>query len=389
MTDNTKHDSAAAAATSVGRPWPWLKIGAAVVVAVIVFVWFGQWLQHRLTHVTSSDARVATNEITVSSRLAGKVVQFGVMMGDHLEAGESAAQLYSQPADLKLKQLEARVERIQARIAVEKKRMHLAQLHMAGGIKQLKAMLQGDIAAAKAAEAQMEEAHNKARRMAKLYKVHGATEQQMDSARYTYHAARAHYNRAKSRVEADRIALANAKTGMLSGGLGGVPNPAVLEKKLAVTQSQLKEAKARLAHQRNRVSDLTIRSPIDGAVDKAFINEGEYVSPGQPILMMHDPDDVWIEAKIKETEIAELAVGQPVAIHVDAYPDTEYSGHVLVIGHAATNQFALLPNPSPSGNFTKITQRIPVRIAIDQGPRRKLSPGMMVVVDIDVTDDSG
>ena len=64
-----------------------------------------------------------------------------------------------------------------------------------------------------------------------------------------------------------------------------------------------------------------------------------------------------------------------------------YSGHVQVIGDAATNQFALLPDPNPSGNFTKITQRIPVRIAIDHGAKPRLAPGMMVVVDIDITGD--
>ncbi len=72
-------------------------------------------------------------------------------------------------------------------------------------------------------------------------------------------------------------------------------------------------------------------------------------------------------------------------ISVDARPDTTYNGHVQVIGGAATNQFALLPDPNPSGNFTKITQRIPVRIAIDHGPKPKLAPGMMVEVDINIT----
>lgn len=386
MIDNTK-DNATSATTPSGGSWKGLKIAAAIVVVVLIAIWIGLWLQHRLTHVTASDARVATNEITVSSRLPGKLVQFDVMQGDHLQAGELVAQLYSKPATLKLEQFQAQVARIEAQIAVEKKRMHLAQLHMAGGIDQLEAMLQADMAAAQAARAQMKEAHNRAERMAKLFEVHGATEQQRDTAAFNYQAAQARYQQAQSRVAADKVALANAKTGMLSARLGAVPNPAVLRKKLTVTKSQLKKAKARVAHQKNRIGDLGVHSPIDGVVDRAFVDEGEYISPGQPILMMHNPDNVWVEAKIKETDIAELEVGQPVAIHVDAYPDIEYRGHVRVIGHAATSQFALLPNPNPSGNFTKITQRIPVRIAIDHGPRSKLAPGMMVVVDIQVVDE--
>uniref|UniRef100_UPI0013A67FE9 HlyD family secretion protein n=1 Tax=Salinicola peritrichatus TaxID=1267424 RepID=UPI0013A67FE9 len=92
------------------------------------------------------------------------------------------------------------------------------------------------------------------------------------------------------------------------------------------------------------------------------------------------------EASIKEAEIGELRVGQPVAITVDAFPDQSFSGHVAVIGRAATSQFALLPDPNPSGNFTKITQRIPVRIRFDDGPIDLIGPGMMVEVDIDVSD---
>ena len=98
---------------------------------------------------------------------------------------------------------------------------------------------------------------------------------------------------------------------------------------------------------------------------------------------MHDPKRVWIEANIKETQIRKLAVGQPVEVRVDAYPREVFSGRVQTIGSATTGSFALLPNPNPSGNFTKITQRLPVRIEIEQTGER-LAPGMMVEVHIDV-----
>lgn len=78
---------------------------------------------------------------------------------------------------------------------------------------------------------------------------------------------------------------------------------------------------------------------------------------------------------------------QPVDITVDAYPDKHFSGKVIIIGRSATSQFALLPDPNPSGNFTKITQRIPVRVALEKGSLDLLGPGMMVEVDIDVSGD--
>ena len=131
-----------------------------------------------------------------------------------------------------------------------------------------------------------------------------------------------------------------------------------------------------------QLSDLDILSGINGIIDNTFVEEGEYVRPGTRLLMLHDPDNVWVAANVKETEISRFGVGSTAAITVDAYPDLKLSGRVTWIGPAATSQFALLPNPNPSGNFTKVTQRVPVRIDIE-GARELLRPGMMVEVAID------
>lgn len=346
-----------------------LKLVAIVIVAVVIVVWLAFWLYHRLTHVSSKDAQVTSHVITVSSRLDGRVTGFDLIEGDKLAQGDKVAQLYSKPAKLQLDQINARITNIKAQLK-------LADQQIGGGVKSAKATLAADKAAMHAAKSRMQKAHDNYTRAENLYKAHGGTEKQRDIYRYDYQSARAEYKKSQSQVQQDKVAIANAKTGLLAGGQ--ISNPDVLE-------TQLKQAKAKQAHQQNKIDDLSVQSPIHGIVDKTFIEDNEYISAGQPILMMHDPNDVWVVAKIKETEIADLRVGQPVDIHVDARPDSTYKGHVQVIGGAATNQFALLPNPNPSGNFTKITQRIPVRIAIDKGPKHKLAPGMMVEPDIDIT----
>lgn len=362
-----------------------LKIAAAVVIGVLVLVWLAFWLYHRMTHVSENDAQVTTHEITVSSRLAGRVTGFELIRGDELDDAERVAQLYSRPDELRLQQMQARVGRMQDQLDGQATRIALAKRQISGGTKQMQDVLKADIAAAKAAEADMEKARQDARRSSALYKRQGVSEAERDADRYAYQAAKAEQDRAQRQVRADRIALDNAQTGLLTTPQATIDNPDVLDNERAVMKRQLGEAQAELEHQRTRLNDLSVTAPIAGVVDQTFIEQGEYVSAGQPIVMMHDPTDVWIEARMKETKIAELALGQPVAIHVDARPDIAYRGHVAVIGHAATNQFALLPDPNPSGNFTKITQRIPVRIAIDDGPKTALSPGMMVEVDVDTT----
>ena len=109
---------------------------------------------------------------------------------------------------------------------------------------------------------------------------------------------------------------------------------------------------------------------------------------GQRLFLMHDPSYVWIEANIKETRLRNLKIGQLVSVQVDAYPNQIYSGKLVRIGDATTSQFALLPAPNPSGNFTKVTQRIPVRIEIKQRSNH-LRPGMMVELNIEIDADDG
>ena len=141
--------------------------------------------------------------------------------------------------------------------------------------------------------------------------------------------------------------------------------------------------RADIQRQEADITDRTIRSPGDGRIVMTFVRKGEHVAAGQRIAMFHDPTQIWVEANVKETSIGLLKPGMEAFVRVDAYPGKVVRGEIHRIGQAATSKFALLPDPNPSGNFTKITQRLPVRIRIadkDTG----LRPGMMVEVDIPV-----
>jgi membrane fusion protein (multidrug efflux system) len=158
---------------------------------------------------------------------------------------------------------------------------------------------------------------------------------------------------------------------------------AVLDSEIVILIHKEDELKAQLDRQRLDLEDRTIGSPVTGVVDRVFVEKGEYVTPGQRLLLVHDPKKVWIDANVKETDIRKIKVGQIADVTVDAFPDKEFKGRVIAIGNSATSEFALLPTPNPSGNFTKITQRLRVRVAIDQ-EQNLLRPGMMVEVFIDV-----
>jgi membrane fusion protein (multidrug efflux system) len=133
------------------------------------------------------------------------------------------------------------------------------------------------------------------------------------------------------------------------------------------------------------LSDRLITSPVDGVVDKTFVNPSEFVSAGQRLLMVHDPKKIWVSANVKETDVRHIKIGSAVTVEVDAYPDKLFEGKISKIGNAATSEFALLPTPNPSGNFTKVVQRIRIRVNLDNKDEL-LRPGMMVEVNVGIDD---
>jgi membrane fusion protein (multidrug efflux system) len=148
-------------------------------------------------------------------------------------------------------------------------------------------------------------------------------------------------------------------------------------------RAKVKEAETELALARLRLEKTVIHSPVTGSVSQAIADSGEHVRAGQPIAIVNDPQDVWVSANIEETRIRQVQLGQPVDIAVDAYPDQSFQGQVHQIGAATRSEFAIIPAGSASAHFIKVTQRIPVRIVVEN-PDNLLKPGMMVEVGIQV-----
>ncbi len=160
------------------------------------------------------------------------------------------------------------------------------------------------------------------------------------------------------------------------------------EVSLAVLKSQLESAKNLYDMAQNILNiteadtpSIPIKSPIDGYLADKMANVGELLSPGQPIFAVVDLNYVWVTAKIKEGDVADIKVGNKVKIKVDTYPGEVFLGEVEDIGVAASSVFSIIPQDNPSGSFIKVTQTIPVRISID--PKDfVLRPGTNVVVRI-------
>ncbi len=146
--------------------------------------------------------------------------------------------------------------------------------------------------------------------------------------------------------------------------------------KPAMSKAQQEVVKAQLKNS-------TIYSPIDGVIARKWILEGDVVQQGQPIFTIFDMKNIWITAQFEETRLALVNIGAKVEISVDTYPDIKFSGKVIQIGSNTASQFSLIPPNNASGNFTKVTQRVPVKISIDKGNSNvNLLPGMSVEVRV-------
>ena len=156
-----------------------------------------------------------------------------------------------------------------------------------------------------------------------------------------------------------------------------------------IARAQRGAAVARLKQSDVTVSYLRIRAPIDGRVVNRQINVGSYVAPGQQ-LMAIVPDQMWVTANFKETQLTLMKSGQPVEIHIDAFPNVDFRGHVDSIQRGAGQAFQLLPPQNATGNYVKVVQRVPVRIEFDRDrdspdPRRyPIGPGLSVVPTVKV-----
>ena len=154
---------------------------------------------------------------------------------------------------------------------------------------------------------------------------------------------------------------------------------AVAQQQIAVAQAVVKQRQADLDNAHLQLSYTTIMAPENGVVSKKNVQPGQVVQPGQQLFGIVGSARTWVVANFKETQLEDMRVGQPVKLEVDAYPKEEFQGHIESLSAATGARFALLPPDNASGNFVKVTQRVPVKIALDKvDPQHPLRAGMSV-----------
>lgn len=345
--------------------------------AISGLILMGAWIYDRFNHVYIDDARITAGVISISSRVSGWITRISVSEGDTIKKGDVLVSIDDRDATLRLAELDARLLSIdaeRARLGAEKQ---MVDRQTSSQYKMRNSQLRAVQAALAGRQSDLDLAKTDFERTKKLLARKVVSRQRWEERRKTFRVAEQGYQQTLAEVAAAKASLVEAGADR--------EKLLVLDLQLAALIHQKTGIQAQHDRQTLDMRDRVIRSPINGVVDKSFVNASEYVSAGQRLLMVHDPQKIWVAANVRETDIKYLKLGSAAGVTVDAYPDQTFRGKITRIGNAATSEFALLPTPNPSGNFTKIAQRLPIRIELET-KSTLLRPGMMVEVDIGIGD---
>lgn len=329
----------------------------------------------RFTHIYEYDARATADIVTISSRAEGWIVAMPALEGAHVAQGDVVVNIDDRASKLKVDAFKAQIEGIRTERSRLKAERTYTREQVETSVKTRTSGVAVQEKAREALQSDLDFAKIELDRTKKLYATKVANERQLQ-------AAQSAVNKLEFQILQLEAEYQQAE-GSLDEAKAGEQRLKVIDAQIEALTHQVANLAAQMHQQQVDVEDRTIKSPVPAVIDRTFVLPGEYVAAGQRILMLHNPNEVWVEANIKETQVGEVKLGQPVHVSVDAYPGVDFNGKVTRIGSATTARFALLPTPNPSGNFTKITQRVPVKIDI-ANPPKPLTPGMMVEVAIDV-----
>jgi membrane fusion protein, multidrug efflux system len=334
-----------------------LALGAAVALAVGGASWFGYdwWTVGRFT-VSTDDAYVQAYNTTLAAKVSGYVSSVPVTDNARVHAGDVIATI--DDGDYRLAADSAR-EKVATQQSTIGRIGHQIDAQEAA-VAQAKAQLASAEAAAKRWDLELSRQNFLA---TKDY-----------ASRQTLEQTQASRDQAVAAVQSAQAALQSAAA-----------NVDVLKGQQREATDTLAELKTDLAKAERDLSFTVIRAPIDGVIGNRSIQVGDYLQPGQRLASLVPLDDVYVDANFKETQLARLVPGQPVLIAVDALPAHDIRGTIESIAPASGSVFSLLPPDNATGNFTKIVQRIPVKIVLDPDPALQdlLRPGMSVIATID------
>ena len=325
----------------------------AVLVAVVGVIYGAYWMLHAQYFEETDDAYVASDVVQITSEVAGAVVAIHVDDTQHVERGQVLVEL----------------DRADAEVAMAR-----AEAELARSVREVR----GLFSQAEGLRAQIRE-----------------REVQLNTAKANL--ARRETIAADGAVSAEELQHARDQVAQLTASLSATSESlrtvrALIDDTTLQNHPEVLAASARVREAALALKRTQIVAPISGTVARRSVQIGSRIAPGTPLMAVVALSDAWVDANFKEVQLDRIRIGQPVELHADLYGgDVVYHGKVAGVGAGSGSAFALLPAQNASGNWIKIVQRVPVRIALDQKEldEHPLRVGLSMKAEIDLHDTSG
>lgn len=358
MNAQTQPDISTEAAAAPANPRKKIFMGVAAA-AVLAYAGHAWWFNAH--YVETDNAQVDGHIIPVSPKIGGFIATIHVQENQNVKAGDVLVTMDDR--DYRSKVIQARADLAQA-IANSGRGKEAGQAVAQLGAASAQAeAARADIAQA---EADFDRTTRDAERLRTLVDKKLVSPQQYDTAEAAQRSAQARLNAAReaARAATQQVSAAGAA--------------------LRGADARLEAARAALDIAEHQLADTKVVAAVGGTVSQKTVETGQLMQVGQPMMNLVPLNDVWVTANLKETQVRDIKTGNAVRVEIDSYPGVEWSGKVESLSPATGAKFTLLPPDNATGNFTKIVQRIPVRVRLDANEHKEyiLRPGMNAVVRI-------
>jgi membrane fusion protein (multidrug efflux system) len=393
-----------------------IRIGIAVLAVVALAA--GAWWWTTRNRESTDDAQVDAGVTPIAARVGGTVASVEIVDNQEVKEGTVLVQIDKRDFEIALDRARAELADAEASAAAARAGVPITSTTAAssvttarGGVEQVTSEVgaaEQSIEAAKArlatARARQREAVAKAAKSAKdverfkpLLAKDEIAQQQFDAAVATANADEAASESTAAQVVEAELGVRVAQSGLvqsraklqqasasLAEAQTGPDQVKATQARAASAEARVMQARAVVRQAETNLEYATIKAPVNGIVSKKSVEVGQLIQPGQALMAVIPLDRVWITANFKETQVESIRPGQRVTIRADAYGGKTFDGKVESLAAATGSRFSLLPPDNSTGNYVKVVQRIPVRIALDAGqdPEHLLRPGMSVVPTI-------
>jgi membrane fusion protein (multidrug efflux system) len=338
---------------------------ASVILLIVLYAWISS-----IGHEKTDNAQVDAMITPVRNIVQGFVTEVKFTDNQFVKKGDVLIVIDDKDYKAKLTQAEASLESAKAQLEIAKSGATTADLNASASNLNSQAA-KDNITSAQAKYTKNEKDLS---RIEKMLKDGAATQQQLESSKAEFETSKAQLDMLKKQYEAS----SSQATGAQSQAEGQ-------RSQIVLAQAMVKQREAELQLAQTQLDNTIIKAPFEGIISKKSIEVGQYLQTGTPVCSAVDYTHLWVSANFKETQIEEMRPDQEVDIKVDAFPKVKIKGKVQSFGGATGAKFSLLPPDNATGNFVKITQRVPVKILITEYPKELIGlllPGLSAVVDI-------